>query len=300
MADKPAASFKTLITTDAAPTSTTEAHAIMTVLGGLETGRVLLLKREPMKVGRAPDCTFVFDDAGISGHHCKILYMGGVYAVLDDGSTNGTFVNGLRLEQATPLRDGDRIQLGQSTQLKFSLVRADERDALVRVYEAAFRDALSGAFNRKHLEERLDSELAFALRHGTELSLIMLDLDHFKKVNDTHGHLAGDLVIKTFADLLMRVVRTEDIVARYGGEEFVILTRGVPLAGAGALAERARQTLEGTVIPFSGNDLRVTCSSGVASLRCCGEQRDRATLLGLADGRLYKGKAAGRNRVATA
>ena len=300
MADKPAPSFKTMLTTDAAPTSTSEVHAIMTVLGGLEVGRVLILKREPMKVGRNADCTFVFDDAGISGQHCKFLYLGGTYAIVDDGSTNGTFLNGVRLDQAKPLNDGDRIQLGQSTQLKFSLVRTDERDALVRVYEAAFRDALSGAFNRKHLEERLDSELAFALRHNTELSLMILDLDHFKRVNDTYGHLAGDLVIKTFAELLMRVVRIEDIVARYGGEEFVVLTRGVPLAGAAALGERARLTVEGTVIPFSGTSLRVTCSTGVASLTCCGDKRDRATLLGLADSRLYKAKEAGRNRVASA
>jgi len=299
MADKPVDSFRTIISSEALPTGKGGQHAIMTVLGGLETGRVLALRRETMEIGRHPDSTFVFDDAGVSGRHCKIHFVAGVYAVSDEGSTNGTFVNGARVSNATPIKDGDRIQLGQSTQLKFSMVQEDEMNALVRIYEAAFRDALSGAFNRKHLEERIDAELAFAVRHGTELSTVILDIDHFKKVNDTHGHLAGDLVIKTFAQTLMKVVRTEDLVARYGGEEFVILARGVSLEGTAALAERARQTLEATVIPWDGKELRVTCSGGAASLRCCGEKRDKATLLGLADARLYASKQGGRNRVSS-
>lgn len=293
-------SFKTMITSDIAPSASGSARAIMTVVGGLETGRVLVLDQDLMSIGRSTDSSFVFNEAGVSGRHCRVLRVAGAYAVADEGSTNGTFVNGARIAKPTPIKDGDRVQLGHSTQLKFSIVQEDEMNALMRVYEAAFRDALSGAFNRKHLDERLDAELAFALRHGTDVSMVILDIDHFKKVNDTYGHLAGDLVIKTFAQLLMRVVRTEDIVGRYGGEEFVIVTRNVPLAGASVLAERARQAFELTPVEYEGTSIRVTCSAGVASLRCCGDKRDKQTLVGLADQRLYQAKQSGRNRVVAA
>jgi two-component system cell cycle response regulator len=223
--------------------------------------------------------------------------LAGQFVFVDGKSTNGSFINGERVTAARQLADGDRITLGQTMVLKFSFLDEVEKLALVRVYEAAFRDALTGVFNRKYLEERLDSELAFANRHGTELSVIMMDLDHFKRVNDTHGHLAGDEVIKSSASLFVHSVRADDLVARYGGEEFLIIVRGVPVAGAAALAERARRAIAETVVPFAGIDLRVTVSSGVASLQCCGAKRDKAALLSLSDSRLYQAKQGGRNRV---
>ncbi len=275
-------------------------HSILTVLTGTQTGRVVQLRpAEPIALGRGDECQVQFDDASVSGTHARIISIAGLYQLVDESSTNGSTINGTRVAPGKPatLNDGDRIQLGSGTLLRFSVVDDREREALTRMYEAAFRDALTGAYNRKHLDERLEAELAFAQRHGTELSVILFDVDHFKRVNDTHGHLAGDAVLKTTAQVLMRQLRTEDLLARYGGEEFVVITRGIPIASSYVLAERLRIALASTSTSVDGANLRVTASAGVASLRCCGEKQDRQTLIALADQRLYRAKEAGRNRV---
>jgi diguanylate cyclase (GGDEF)-like protein len=179
-------------------------------------------------------------------------------------------------------------------------VSEDEEKSLRRMYEAALRDGLTGVFNRKHLEERLDAEIAYAHRRQTELSVVMLDVDHFKRVNDTYGHLAGDAVLKGVAETLLRTIRSEDVLGRYGGEEFVVVTRGIAVTGAHLLAERLRATLAATKIPFGPTLLTLTASAGVASLGCCGGRTDKTTLLSVADARLYRAKQAGRNRVVAA
>jgi two-component system, cell cycle response regulator len=276
------------------------AHAILTVLSGTETGRVVELEPgDPISLGRGDGCRIRFDDASVSGQHGKIVGVAGGFHYIDDGSTNGSAINGARLEPGKPvqLSDGDRLQLGSGTLLRFSVVDDAERLALTRMYEAAFRDALTGAYNRKHLDERLEAELAFALRHGTELSVLMIDVDHFKSVNDTHGHQAGDAVLKMTVDVLVKQLRAEDFLARYGGEEFVVVTRGIPLSSAITLGERLRMALSLTSTTVGGVALRVTASIGVACLADCGKTRDRASLLKIADQRLYRAKEAGRNRV---
>jgi two-component system cell cycle response regulator len=173
------------------------------------------------------------------------------------------------------------------------------------MYEAALYDGLTHVFNRKHLEERLDAEVAFAVRHSTELSVAILDIDFFKKVNDTYGHPAGDAVLKHVANILGRTLRTEDLLARYGGEEFVMVARGIPLTNACVAAERLRAAVASSPISWTHHapdgttkqvDLVVTSSAGVASLTCC-DTKDKPTLLRIADQRLYQAKQAGRNRV---
>jgi two-component system cell cycle response regulator len=273
-------------------------RAVMTVLGGVQTGRMLSLSLgASVTLGRGEHCTHRIEEASVSGTHARIVALSAQYMLADEHSTNGTFVNGIRVTEPVILRDGDRVQLGPIVLLRFSLVSELEERALQTMYESAHRDALTGVFNRKHLDERLDTELAYAQRHQTELAIILIDVDFFKKVNDSHGHLAGDAVLRHIGALLARTVRTEDVVARYGGEEFVVVARDVPIGKACAVAERIRQTIEQAVLPFEGKELRVTASSGVATLQCCGERRDKATLLGLADRRLYRAKELGRNRV---
>jgi diguanylate cyclase (GGDEF)-like protein len=272
-------------------------HAIFTVASGLEAGRVLVPPPNAVATfGRAPECTFAFDDDSLSREHAAVMRAGGDY-ILKDTSTNGTFVNDVRLTAASVLRDGDRVQLGRNTLFRFALVDEEEESALRRVYEGAILDGLTGVFNRKHLEQRIASELSFAQRHESPLSIIMIDVDHFKKVNDTYGHLAGDAVLKTVASVLSRTIRPEDVVARYGGEEFVVVARGIEADGAVALADRLRSAVAAETIRFEDHEIRVTSSAGVASLACCGESRDRETLLGTADRRLYAAKQGGRNRV---
>jgi diguanylate cyclase (GGDEF)-like protein len=214
----------------------------------------------------------------------------------DNGSTNGSFVNDVRISSAKQLNDGDRVQFGLSTVLRFSLADADELAALERVYNAAIKDGLTGIFNRKYLEERLDAEIAYAVRQATALSIAILDVDHFKKVNDTFGHLGGDAVLKRVAEVLGEALRTEDVLARYGGEEFVVIARGLTAPQAVLMADRVRQQVAATEVAFEDKAIKVTISAGVASL-VCSAKPDKASLLGTADGRLYRAKEGGRNRV---
>ncbi len=268
------------------------------VLGGLQTGRVLSLVTGPsVTIGRSPLSTHRLDEPSVSSTHVRVVRVGGRYVLADEKATNGTFVNGVRVTEPVALSDGDRVQLGPIIVLRFTLVNEAEESSLKTVYESAHRDGLTGVFNRKHFEERLVSELAYAERHGTELSLVVLDLDHFKHVNDKYGHLAGDQVLRTAASIILRGSRAEDIVARYGGEEFVHVARDVPSGVALDVAERTRIAVAQSVTDVGGTSISVTISGGVASLSCCGSRRDRETLIRLADDRLYQAKLAGRNRV---
>jgi two-component system, cell cycle response regulator len=280
------------------------AHAILTVLTGVQAGRIVEL--EPGRVvtlGRGEGCDVRFDDASVSGRHATIVGMpigiGGAFHLTDEGSTNGSVVNGNRAERGKPiaLEDSDRIQLGSATMLRFSVVDDAERAALTRMYEAAFRDAVTRAYNRKHLDERLEAEVAFALRHKTELSVVMFDVDRFKTINDTYGHLAGDAVLRNTAQVFVSHLRAEDMVGRYGGEEFCVVARGISLRAAVVVAERLRAALAQSAVDIDGDEVRITVSAGVASLRCVTGARTRDSLIALADQRLYRAKEAGRNRV---
>lgn len=271
---------------------------VFTVAVGVDAGRVLSIPVGSVStLGRAPDCTFPFDDASLSRVHAQVLVIGPDYVIQDAGSRNGSYVNDARIPGPVKLRDGDRVQIGLETILRFALVGEQEEEGLKRVYEAAVRDGLTGVYNRKHLEERLAAELAFATRNNTNLSLAMFDVDHFKRVNDTFGHLSGDTVLRAVAWALSQGIRTEDTLARYGGEEFVIICREVDLPGATLMADRLRWNIGQMPINLGPQAIHVTASAGVASLTDCGPNRDRETLLGLADQRLYQAKEGGRNRV---
>jgi len=277
---------------------TARRNGILTIASGLEAGKLLRLPtEETVMLGRSPECTFAFDDASLSRVHARVMRVGAEYFLRDEGSRNGTFVNNIKLERPQALRNGDRIQLGLSTLLRFSLADAEEEAALRKVYEAAILDGLTGIYNRKYFEDRIVTELSHAQRHGTPLAVVISDVDHFKKVNDTYGHLAGDAVLVRVAAILKETVRPEDVLARYGGEEFVILLRGATSQDALALAERVRANIEGATILFDGTPIRITSSGGVASTADPGQAAERAPLLHAADSRLYQAKQSGRNRV---
>jgi len=272
--------------------------AVLTTATGTQTARVYVIPQgEVLSLGRAEEANIRFDDASVSGNHARIVLVAGDYVFADNRSTNGSYINDIRVDGATKLKDGDRIRLGPHCMVRFNIVDDDEEAALKKMYEAALYDGLTKVYNRKHLDERLDVEIAFAVRHNTELSVILLDVDYFKKVNDTYGHLAGDAVLKSTAQVMAHGLRQEDLLARYGGEEFGVVARGIGVQNAVLLADRLRIAIEVTPVEFEGQVLRVTASAGVASLRCCGGRLDKATLVGTADQRLYAAKQAGRNRV---
>jgi two-component system cell cycle response regulator len=283
---------------DGGPSSTVRNRGVLTVLSGPETGRVVSVSPAGVRLGRSEDCEICFDDASLSRVHARALRLLGTQFFLgDEGSTNGTFVNGTRLVRAAELSDGDRIQLGNATHLRFAIVDDAEEAALVRVYQAGRVDGLTGIANRAAFDERLDKELAFAVRHDCPLSVGLFDVDHFKKINDTFGHPAGDAVLKSVAGLLSATVRTEDVVARYGGEEFVLVMRALDVEAARALADRLRTVIGDHPVEAAGQAIRLTVSAGVASLACCGPGADKAALVAKADARLYLAEQGGRNRV---
>ena len=211
------------------------------------------------------------------------------YVIEDLESRNGTFVNGQRVARQA-LTEGDRVLLGPTTEFRFAFTDEAEEARLRRLYESSVLDALTGAFNRKHFTERIAGEIAYAKRHATPLSLIMFDLDHFKRINDTHGHLGGDHVLRSVAGLVKRTLRTEDVFARYGGEEFAVIARGIDVGRALLFAERIRTTIASARIDFNRTNVPITVSLGVASLACCGEAQGNEVLVAKADERLYAGE----------
>jgi diguanylate cyclase (GGDEF)-like protein len=278
------------------PANSAKDRALLTMLSGLTAGQVFRLDKSETFIGRARDAGVRVEDVGISRRHARIVRTQEGRFVLEDlGSKNGVFVNGRRVDRAE-LATSDRVQIGPSAILRFALLDAAEEDLALRLYESSTRDALTRAFNRKYLAERLAAEVAYAHRHETRLSVIMFDLDHFKRVNDTSGHMAGDLVLRVVALQVTRLIRAEDVLARFGGEEFVVIVRGIGHGNVARFAERIRHSIEQLVIPLDEVKLRVTASFGVSSLAECSDKSVDG-LLQIADERLYKSKLAGRNRV---
>jgi len=157
-------------------------------------------------------------------------------------------------------------------------------------------DALTGLHNRRHLEERLDELASLLRRHGGELSVLMVDVDRFKRINDEHGHATGDAVLRTLAARLRDAIRAEDVPGRWGGEEFLVLLPATGQEGAGAAGERVRLAVASPPFPVATGTLEVTVSVGAASGAASGWEG----LVRRADAALYEAKAGGRNQVVTA
>ncbi len=271
-----------------------DRHVIVR-MDAASVGKVMTLDGNEYRLGRHPSCQVVLNDDGVSRRHARIAKDGGSYVLEDMGSANGTFIAGKRIDRQ-PLRDGDVFQLGPNVMYRYTFTDASQERMLQQLYDASVKDALTGAYNREHFEERLKVEVAYANRHSTTVSLVMFDLDHFKKVNDTYGHQAGDAVLVAVSKIVSHGLRTEDVFARYGGEEFAIVLRGIDLKGAAAVSERIRQRLAANPVPFEQHRIEVSMSVGCAALTCCPEV-STTTLVAIADRRLYAAKRGGRNRV---
>lgn len=258
-------------------------------------GQVLKLDGDRFGLGRHPDNQACIDDDGISRFHARISIDKTRYWVEDLGSSNGTYINGRRITSCE-LNNGDTLNLGPRVSFRFSAATEHEERVLKQLYESSVRDPLTGAFNRHYFSSQLTSELAYAARHEQALSIILLDVDFFKKVNDTHGHLGGDAALVHLANVFGKSLRTEDLLARYGGEEFMILLRGIPVERAIAVADRLRQSLESQAVLHGETTFNITASFGCASLACC-KAPSVDVLIETADRRLYRAKEQGRNRV---
>jgi two-component system, cell cycle response regulator len=271
-------------------------HGVLLRLDGQDSGQVLALPTGPTSVGRLETSDLFLADASVSRRHARFVSESDGFRIEDLGSSNGTYVNGERVTQHW-LREGDIVELGGQACFRFMQMDARGARALLRLYRSSVYDGLTGAFNRRYLDERLRAEVAFAHRHGTECSLVLLDVDHFKRINDTCGHVSGDTVLREVALSCMASLRAEDLFARFGGEEFAVVLRGIDLGGARAVAERLRKSVKRLEIAVDGGPVRPTVSAGCSLLRECRESSPEE-LLASADERLYQAKQGGRDRVA--
>jgi len=275
-------------------------RAALTVLRGIEPGRMYLLGPSSL-IGRDRSADIHYDDKGLSREHARIVQtphahgQSSRYVIEDLGSRNGTYVDGERVQRAE-LHDGARIVLSATHVLRFNLVDEIEERVSKQLFEASTRDPLTGIYNRRYLDERLAAEVSFAHRHKGMLGFLLFDIDYFKAVNDTYGHLAGDTVLRAVARRMATLIRVEDVVARYGGEEIAIVARGVPIEGLRVLAERVRRAIADLSVQHEGSAVRVMVSVGVATLQECDAHATGDLLIALADERLYRAKSTGRNR----
>jgi two-component system, cell cycle response regulator len=270
-------------------------RAYLIVLAGSNVGEMYRVEGPEIVIGRASGANIRLNDDGISRRHARLLQVGNQVLIEDLNSSNGTLVNGEQVKQLA-LHDGDKIRVGSTTILKFTYHDHLDESFQQQMYDAALRDGLTKAFNRKYFLDRLETEVAYARRHQARLSLLMFDVDHFKRINDTYGHLAGDYVLARIAKIASNTVRTEDVFARYGGEEFGILCRGVGLENAGILGERLRVLIEGTMFEQEGARVPITVSIGVAAHPELPVETG-LQLIAAADEALYEAKRTGRNRV---
>lgn len=253
-------------------------------------------------VGRSVQCDIRLNEESVSRKHAAfIIHREGSVSVRDMGSTNGTHINDVLLLEKR-LYDGDFVKIGRSI-FKFLSSHNVEAQYHEEIYRLTTVDGLTGAFNKRYFLENLDREIGRAVRYGRPLSLIMLDIDYFKKINDTYGHLAGDTILKQIASLILQHTRKEDIFARYGGEEFGLVLPEMEEAGATRLAEKLRQQIEEGRFLFENNPVPITMSMGVAvfegveSKTRAAQEMSLTALIQAADTALYEAKKTGRNRV---
>jgi diguanylate cyclase (GGDEF)-like protein len=270
------------------------------VLRGTIPGEMILLETGPKSLGRAPENEIQLPDMSVSRCHATLLVDDDGLAWLTDvGSTNGTFLNGqrLRANQTVGLRDGDRLGFGPSVVLKFARTDALDENHHREMFERSVRDPLTGLFNRAYFLNQMTVLTHRTYRNDLGLAVVMLDIDHFKQVNDTFGHDAGDEVLRHVAAVLRQSTRPSDLIARYGGEEFVAALPITSEAQAWELAERVRRSLKSKFVALQGGrPIQVTGSLGVA-FSSAQSPRSIERLIAGADRALYEAKHLGRDRV---
>ena len=248
----------------------------------------------PLVVGRGGDCDIRINDHSVSRRHARIQPGADGYYAVDLQSTNGTFVND-HPASMYKLKDGDYLRVGNCI-YRFLTGGNVETEYHEEIYRLTIIDGLTEIYNKRYLIEFLDRELARSGRYARPLSLVMIDIDRFRSVNESLGHLGGDFTLRELSARIKGNIRKEELFARYGGEEFVVVLPETNRDGAVALGERLRQVIDGQPFRYEDKTYDVTISLGVA-ITAGDESMTPTNLLRLADGKLYQAKNEGRNRV---
>jgi diguanylate cyclase (GGDEF)-like protein len=281
----------------ARPARNTLAASLVNLYPPNAHGGLIQLPQARFVIGRDSHADLCLDDPSISRQHASLERAADGVQLVDHGSTNGSFVNDQRVDAAWIVA-GDQLRFGNHI---FKVLGENDIEAqfLEAVYTRMVRDGLTGAYNKRYLVDALEREIQRTIRHQRPLSIAVLDIDHFKAVNDTYGHLIGDEVLKEFGRRIMAIVRHDDIFARYGGEEFVAVFSETTLTQARGAAEGFRAAIGGSPFVTSHGPLPVTVSIGIAGTKGTAALTSH-DLLSAADKCLYQAKRAGRNRVGSA
>jgi len=279
---------------DLKTSSDTEPYLI--IVAGKNIGKLYNLSDHTEFIaGRSQECEIWIEDQTISRKHFKIIKNDNVYEVQDLKSTNGTYVNSKRVN-STVLKAGDKIQISKDTIIQFDYFDENRKISEQKRYEMGVKDPITGTYNKSFFLQRINEEFSFCYRQNLPLSILMLDIDFFKIINDNYGHLAGDKVLQEIGVLVSHMIRGDDVFCRYGGEEFVIIMRNTSCQDAVNLAERIRKKMEEHEVQYDDQTLKVTISIGVAT-SIDRNFRDYVALIADADKYLYQSKGGGRNRV---
>jgi diguanylate cyclase (GGDEF)-like protein len=261
---------------------------------GPQLGRKYVLHPDEFTIGRDVKNNLVVDLDNVSRRHAKIISRDGIFFVNDLGSTNGTYLNDQEVLSETPLRSGDYVKVGGSI---FKFLCGNNIEALYyeEIYQLTIVDGLTQVSNKRYFIEFLEREMGRCQRYNRQLSLVMMDIDHFKRINDTNGHLAGDYVLRELSAVVRPRIRKEECFARYGGEEFAIVMPEVGAEKATQFAEKLRKLAEAHPFNFESKPISVTLSLGVAAMMPDMAEVDQ--FIKAADTNLFKAKNSGRNRV---
>jgi diguanylate cyclase (GGDEF)-like protein len=285
---------KTVVTViSRVPEKPAAKEACLVVIYGMELGKKYNLDSSSIIIGRSSKSDIQIDQESVSRNHARIINNGKSILIRDLGSTNGTYVNDELIDEYV-LRDRDLVKIGR-TIFKFLTGGNIESAYHEEIYRLTTVDGLTQIYNKRYFMETLERELSRSHRYRRELSLIMFDIDHFKQINDTYGHLAGDYVLKHLAQVIKSKIRREDMMARFGGEEFAIVLPEIDNYNALQFAEKIRKLVVATKFRFEDADIDVKISIGVATAQP--EETDVNEFIKRADALLYEAKKSGRNKV---
>jgi diguanylate cyclase (GGDEF)-like protein len=273
------------------PADSGEACLVLIYPPGPSLGKRFSLDKE-IVIGRGADCDILLDRDAVSRRHARVVRTDAGWSAIDLGSTNGSYVNDQPIQERV-LRDGDRLKIG-NTIFKFLTGGNVENAYHEEIYRMTIVDGLTQVYNKRYFLEHLERELARCARSRRALSLVMFDIDHFKRVNDDHGHLTGDHILKELAARVKRRVRKDEVFARYGGEEFAVVLPEAGHENAVAYGEKVRRLVEAEPFHFEEEHIPVTISVGVATVF---EEVPVATFIRQADECMYRAKRNGRNQV---